>query len=75
MGVLIGVLRSPLAHSIFVGWLGAAGTDLQVLVSTGRVRGWAAFRDFDWNTASFRWIVGAFLGLLIGLGFNVGGLL
>ena len=68
------ILHSPLAHAVFVGWLSAAGADLHVLVSTGKTRGWAAFREFDWNTASFRWAVGIGIGLLTGLGFNVAGL-
>ena len=71
---MIAFLHSPLAHSIFVAWLASAGADIQVLVSTGNARGWAALKNFNWNTASFRWLVGAGIGLLTGLGFNVAGL-
>lgn len=74
MTAFLAVVHSPLAHSVFVAWLGAASADLHVLVSTGQTKGWGALKDFAWNTASFRWVVGAGLGLFAGLGFNVTGL-
>lgn len=71
---MIALLHSPLAHAIFVGWLSAASGDLTVLVTTGKTQGWGALKEFNWNTASFRWLVGIGTGLLAGLGFNMGGL-
>lgn len=71
---MIAILYSPLAHSIFLAWLGAAGADLTALMAAGKIRGWGALKDFDWNTASFRWLVGIGIGLAGGLGFHVAGL-
>ena len=55
---LIAFVHSQLFVVIWVAFSGAAGADLQVLVSTGEVRGWAALKDFQWNIASFRWFAG-----------------
>ena len=73
MSSFLALLHSPLAHSVFIGWLGAAGADMHVLMSTGQTKGWVALKDFDWNKASFRWLIGIGIGLFGGLGFNVVG--
>jgi len=58
-------LVHPLARSVLAGVIAAAAIDIAAF------RAWKSWDDatrYDWRTASFRWVQGAVIGLLAGLG-------
>jgi hypothetical protein len=65
--MLTAFLHSPLSHHALTGFVVAFYTDFQ---------GWKDWGDveFNWKTASFRWIKGTIIGLIVGTGIDVGGL-
>lgn len=67
MNELQAYLAFPLVQSILTGLVTAASVDLAAF------RAWKSWDDaatYDWKTASWRWVQGAVIGLLTGLGFG-----
>lgn len=63
-------LQYPLVQAVVTGVLSAAVVDFAAF------RSWKSWQDaasYSWGTAAWRWFQGAVVGLLVGLGINVGG--
>jgi hypothetical protein len=61
------LLAHPVVRGALAGLLAAAAVDL------GAFRAWKTWQEaatYHWGTASFRWVQGACIGALTGLGFG-----
>ena len=61
------LLAHPVVRGAITGSLAAAAVDFQAF------RSWKSFDDvtkYDWRLAAFRWVQGAIVGGLAGLGFG-----
>lgn len=61
------LLHNPVAIGLVAGLLAAARIDYEAFKS------WQSFHDvatYDWKTASWRWLRGAIVGAVAGLGFD-----
>lgn len=59
------LLALAAAGGAFTGALGAARADYQAYISWDR---WQDFQSYDWRLASFRWVHGAIVGAVGGVG-------
>lgn len=61
------ILMHPITKAAIAGVVAAAGVDIAAF------RSWKTWHDiatYDWAIASFRWVQGAALGALTGLGYG-----
>lgn len=64
---MVTVMRSSIVQGAITGAIAAAGVDIHAFQT------WKSFNDvatYSWSTALFRWLQGAVLGAVAGVGFT-----